>query len=154
MSLKAINAAENSRAANKYVHNYVGVDGRCYKTESGDARKLKPRKSAIKNGIANDRVSATDVARVEYFLSTGDAVKARKMSISQAERERVAREYALAKSGGEGRWMGDEEAIFSLLGERFVAAYEYKSFKDIKYAMKYGDTRNGEIKVIKVGADK
>ena len=147
MSMKAIYAANNSRAANRYSHHYVGVDKRCYKTEA-DARELKLRGKVIRNGIANDRVSASDIIKCEAFLANG-CVPDKSCSVTQARREQTVAEYDLYHEGADSRWLGDEQHIFDILCEKFPFAREqFRSYKDIKYAMKYYDPRNGAVKVV------
>lgn len=135
-------AAENSRAYLKDVHEYKGVDGRVYQTDrpmpDHEAHMTKKQIAIAKQ---NERMSMTELRRMEIFLETGSRKPFRSCDLKQADKDRIFAEYPVKMDAVSKRYEGDLKAVWAVLAAKFPerAARYPKGYKQAQYALRYGE---------------
>lgn len=123
----------------KNTSNYKAVDGRVYQTEPGSG-PLPIRESEIRNLVESERISATDLWKIEAFLR-GEPVDEHAVPDQQVRKD-IAQKYGLVKENDvqkTARWIGDPVAVFEKICEQWPDAVRFKKYKGVLYAMRYGD---------------
>lgn len=117
--------------------HYTSVDKRTYNCEPNLAPPVQ-KPSKINLMLVQEGVSASDIYRIECFLESEEPAQHFSNTVLQRkERQRIVKEYALTKRSNN-RWQGDEEEIFKKICNRWPKAENYKTYKNLLYAIRYG----------------
>lgn len=135
---KVLQAKANSRHFLQDSHDYKGVDGRTYQTET---QPLAPQNMPDYDKLyilqKKEEMSLQEVFQMDRFLDTG--VRDTKIKPKEKDKERIISEHNLTKDPKTHKYVGDKEQILATFKEKYPErTAKYSKFGELRNAVRYG----------------
>lgn len=135
---KVLQSKANSRHFLVDSHDYRGVDGRTYQTET---QPVAPQTTIDNEELWRlqqaQNMSLGELYQMELFLT--DGTRGKNLSPKPKDKERILAEYPIVKNPQTRTFMGNLDKVWAVLQEKFPeTSAPFKSYKACQYAVRYG----------------